>query len=133
MLFSGCSIPGGSEDAPNIIFLLTDDQRWDTMGCMGNEIIQTPNMDRLADEGTLFTNNFVTTSICAPSRASILTGQYQRRHGIDDFSKEFSPDAWQQTYPMLLRDSGYHTGFVGKFGIQNNSPLPEDDFDFIVE
>jgi arylsulfatase A-like enzyme len=129
-IFSGCSIPGGAEEPPNIIFLLTDDQRWDTMGCMGNEIIQTPNMDRLAAEGTLFTNNFITTSICAPSRVSILTGQYQRRHGIDDFSKEFSPDAWQQTYPMLLRNNGYHTGFVGKFGIQNNSPLPEDDFDF---
>jgi N-sulfoglucosamine sulfohydrolase-like protein/sulfatase-like protein len=61
---------------PNIIFLLTDDQRWDTMGCMENSIIQTPNMDELATNGVLFTNAFVTTSICCTSRASIFIGKY---------------------------------------------------------
>ena len=60
---------------PNIIFLLTDDQRWDTMGCTGNPIIQTPNMDAMANDGVRFTNAFVTTSICASSRASIFSGQ----------------------------------------------------------
>ncbi len=116
-------------EKPNVIFLLTDDQRWDAVGCMGNSVIKTPNMDRLAAKGVLFNNNFVTTSICAPSRASIFTGQYQRRHGIDDFNKGFSPSAWAQTYPMLLRQAGYYTGFVGKYGMANQSPLPEEQFD----
>ncbi len=61
---------------PNIIFLLTDDQRWDTLGSMGNGIIQTPNVDRLADGGVVFDNCFVTTSICMTNRACIFTGQY---------------------------------------------------------
>jgi len=64
---------------PNIIFLLTDDHRADAMGCAGNPIIQTPNMDALAASGVRFTNAFVTTSICASSRASIFTGQWTRR------------------------------------------------------
>lgn len=127
----GCGfLRRGTGEKPNIIFLLTDDQRWDAMGCTGNSVIKTPNMDRLAAKGVLFSNNFVTTSICAPSRASILTGQYQRRHGIDDFNKSFSPSAWAQTYPMLLRQAGYYTGFVGKYGMANQSPLPEEQFDF---
>jgi len=69
---SGCS--SGPERPPNILFLLTDDQRADALGCAGNSIIQTPNVDRLAEQGVLFENSFVTTSICAVSRASFLTG-----------------------------------------------------------
>src|SRR3546814_18955294 len=64
------------KDKPNIVFLLADDLRWDAMGAMGNSIIQTPNLDRMAGEGLLFRNAYVTTSICAVSRASILSGQY---------------------------------------------------------
>src|ERR1044071_7106986 len=71
---------------PNVLMLLTDDQRWDTLGCMGNPIIQTPNVDSIAARGTLFRNNFVTTAICMSSRASIFTGLYARCHGIDDFN-----------------------------------------------
>ena len=70
---------------PNIIMLVTDDHRADAMGCAGNPIIQTPNMDDLAANGVRFTNAFVTTSICCSSRASIFTGQWTRRHGIIDF------------------------------------------------
>src|SRR3546814_1986376 len=65
------------KDKPNIVFLLADDLRWDAMGAMGNSIIQTPNLDRMAGEGLLFRNAYVTTSICAVSRASILSGQYR--------------------------------------------------------
>lgn len=64
---------------PNIIFLMSDDQRWDLMGCMGNPVIKTPNMDRLAAEGVLFENAFLTTSICMASRASVMLGQFERR------------------------------------------------------
>lgn len=115
---------------PNIIFLLTDDQRWDSVGCMGNPIIHTPNMDYLAENGVLFKNAYVTTPICCSSRASILAGQYSRRHGIHDFSINFSGDALAQTYPMLLREAGYRTGFVGKYGIGNtDDTMPVEEFD----
>ncbi len=65
---------------PNIIFILTDDQRWDALGYSGNTIIRTPEMDKLAKEGTWFKNAFVSTPICAASRASIMTGLYERKH-----------------------------------------------------
>ncbi len=104
---------------PNILFLLTDDQRWNALGCMGDPNIKTPNLDHLAREGVIFRNHFVTTSICCVSRASIFTGQYERRHGIGDFSKPFTAAQWAQTYPALLRKHGYRTGFIGKFGVGN--------------
>ncbi|MEM8528920.1 MAG: sulfatase-like hydrolase/transferase [Bacteroidota bacterium] len=67
---------------PNIIFILTDDQRWDALGATGNDIIHTPNMDKMASEGVYFKNVFVTTPICAASRASVLTGMYERTHNF---------------------------------------------------
>ena len=135
MSLAGCeSELAGSSDAakkqPNIIFLLTDDQRADTMGCAGNPIIQTPNMDALANNGVRFTNAFVTTSICASSRASIFTGQWTRRHGINNFRTHFSEDALAQTYPMLLRQGGYRTGFIGKYGVGPKRDLPVDKYDY---
>lgn len=113
---------------PNIVFLLADDMRWDTLGCMGNPVIQTPHLDRLAAEGQVFDQCRVTTSICCSSRASILSGQYVCRHGIDDFAKTFTPEAFAQCYPALLRNHGYYTGFVGKYGV--GTELPEKAFDF---
>jgi len=115
---------------PNIIFLLTDDHRADAMGCAGNTIIQTPNMDALAANGIRFTNAFVTTSICASSRASIFSGQWTRRHGIDNFRRNFPPEELAQTYPMLLRDAGYRIGFIGKYGVGPNKELPVDKYDY---
>ena len=102
---------------PNIIFLLTDDQRWDAVGFMGNDIVRTPHLDSLAARGVVFERAMVTTAICAISRASILSGQYALRHGINDFSTSFTPTAFAQTYPAQLRAAGYFTGFVGKYGI----------------
>lgn len=125
---SSCAQKDKSSGRPNVIFLLTDDQRWDTMGCMGNSIIRTPNMDRLAEKGVLFESNFVTTSICAASRASIFAGQYTRRHRIIDFKTGFSPSALKRTYPLLMRRVGYRIGFIGKWGVGNN--LPEKEFDY---
>jgi len=113
---------------PNIIFLLTDDQRWDALGFAGNDVIQTPHLDDLARDGIYFRNAYVTSSICAVSRASILTGQYARRHGIWDFGTSLSDAAFADTYPMLLRRAGYRTGFIGKFGVGRN--LPERQFDY---
>ncbi len=113
---------------PNLIVLVTDDQRWDSMGCMGNRIIRTPNQDRLASEGVLFTNNFCTTSICMSSRASIFTGMYTRRHQINSFAQPLPDNLFSQTYPVLLRKAGYRTGFIGKWGL--GGPLPRKSFDY---
>jgi arylsulfatase A-like enzyme len=115
---SAATVPS-SKTRPNLVFILTDDQRFDSMGCAGNPIIQTPNVDRLASSGVRFVNHFATTAICCVSRASILSGQYERRHGIGNFSTPFSQDQWTATYPMLLRAAGYRTGFIGKFGVGN--------------
>jgi len=121
--------PGGATTArPNIIFFLTDDMRWDAMGCAGNKIIRTPNLDGLASQGTLFRNCFCTTSICSTSRASFLTGQYARRHRVGDFATPLSPEAFAETFPAMLRKAGYYTGLVGKWGL-GGAP-PEDAFDF---
>jgi arylsulfatase A-like enzyme len=102
---------------PNIIFILTDDHRWDALGFAGNLIIQTPEMDRLAEEGKFFENAFVTTPICAASRASILTGLYERTHGYTFGQGDIKQPYIDHSYPMLLKSSGYFTGFFGKFGV----------------
>ncbi len=117
---------------PNLLFILTDDQRWNTLGCMGDTNILTPHIDRLAKEGVLFQNHFVTTSICCCSRASIFTGQYMRRHGIEGFTTPFTVAQWAETYPALLRKNGYRTGFIGKFGVGNDPEVKAmaDKFDY---
>lgn len=117
-------------EKPNIIFILTDDHRWDALGAMGNKIIQTPHLDQLAGDGIMFRNAYVTTAICAVSRASFLSGQYQSRHKIDDFSTSFSPEALNKTYPMLLKEAGYKVGFIGKYGVGNPKDQPKEQYDF---
>ena len=112
-----------SQDRPNIIFILTDDQRWDALGHAGNEIIQTPEMDQLAREGTYFKNAFVTTPICAASRASIITGMYERKHNYTFGQPPLSRKVFKQSYFSLLNKAGYHTGFIGKFGVKVNGKL----------
>lgn len=104
---------------PNIIFFLTDDQRYDTMGFMGNKQVYTPNLDKLASESAKFRNAFHVAPICMPSRASIQLGKYiaQHRCGFDlptDYT--VTRDEYQESYPVLLRKNGYYTGFIGKFG-----------------
>ncbi len=123
-------------ERPNILFIFTDDQPQICMGCMGNEHIQTPNMDRLAADGVLFTNAFVTTAICCSNRACILTGQHMRRHGIRGFQAPLSAEAFARTYPALLQKAGYRTGYLGKFAVGSTRPeirhlsLPAERFDF---
>ena len=131
-----CRSLQADERRPNIILMYTDDQALKCMGAMGNNHIQTPNMDRLAQRGVLFNNAFVTTAICCCNRASILTGQHMIRHGIHDFATPLSTEAFDQTYPALLRKSGYRTGFLGKYAIGNAGKngselaLPAEKFDF---
>jgi len=122
-------LPGAEAPSrPNILLLVTDDQRWDALGAAGNRLIRTPHLDRLAAGGVLFKNCFCTTSICATSRASLLCGQWARRHGIHDFATSFSPQAWRQTFPAVLRRCGYRVGFVGKWGVGRTLPRQQYDF-----
>ena len=103
---------------PNIIFILTDDQRWNALAYSGNKNIITPSMDMLAEEGVYFPHAMVTTPICSASRASIFSGVHERTHRYTfqtgDIRQEFMEDA----YPGLLKKSGYYTGFFGKFGVK---------------
>jgi len=107
----------GSAKRPSFVFFLTDDQRYDIMGCAGNPIIQTPEMDRLAREGVRFVNAFVTTSICAASRASIFCGLYERTHQFTFGTPPVRMEHVDVSYPVVLRQAGYRTGFCGKFGV----------------
>lgn len=114
---------------PNILFVLTDDQRWDALGCAGNRVIRTPTIDRMARDGVQFERAFVTTPICAASRASILTGLYERAHGYTFGKPLLTRGATGLTYPALLRQSGYRTGFVGKLGVAVEKGAEREMFD----
>jgi len=120
-LIAGCTgsqQEATSSETPNIIFILTDDQRWDALGYAGNEIIETPEIDKLASEGTYFRKAFVTTPICAASRASIFSGLHERTHNYTFQRGQIKEPYMQISYPVKLRECGYYTGFYGKFGVQ---------------
>lgn len=109
----------------NILLLYADDWRHDSIGCAGNPVVKTPNIDRLASQGVRFDRACVTTSICGVSRASLLTGQWMSRHGNEGFAMFRTP--WAETFPGLLRTSGYWVGHVGKW---HNGKFPGDHYDF---
>lgn len=129
-LAHGCS-SGPSRRPPNILFVMTDDQQWSQMSCAGSAILETPNMDRLASEGVRFSNACCTNSLCAPSRATILTGCLSHVHGIRGNSERADAverlDPTLPTFPELLRQAGYRTGLMGKWHIRE-SPRGFDDW-----
>lgn len=112
---------------PNVVLLLGDDHRSDALGCMGNPVVRTPELDRLAAEGVLFGNHFCTTPICCASRASIMLGEYAGGHKIYDFATPLNARQAERAYFGQMRQAGYHTGFIGKYGVGNK--MPTDDFD----
>jgi uncharacterized sulfatase len=125
------ALPGSGESRrpPNILFFLSDDQRNDALSCSGNAIVRTPMIDALAARGVRFENAFVTTSICAASRASFLTGAWERSHQYT-FGTPPLDDRWvTASYPARLRQQGWHTGLVGKFGVNVNAGAAKQMFD----
>ncbi|MEZ6055972.1 MAG: sulfatase-like hydrolase/transferase [Planctomycetaceae bacterium] len=119
-----------SAERPNIIFLFADDQTTSTLGCYGNPIVQSPNIDSLAAQGTRFENAFVSQPICWVSRTTILTGLYGRSYGTSKSPDVTRPDAAETLYSDLLRKSGYRTGFFGKWHAKMPAGYrPQDHFD----
>jgi len=109
----------GNSDRPNIIFLLTDDQRDNTLGGMGHPFVRTPNMDKLLKQGVRFSNTYIAQSVSSPSRVCLFTGMHERKHGVGfSSSYQLSEGQWEESYPSLLREKGYFTGFIGKFGVE---------------
>ena len=115
-LFISCQI---ETKKPNIIFLLTDDQRDNTFSCMGHPWVNTPNIDNLIENGVRFSNTYIAEPVCSPSRVSIFSGMHERIHGVGFTSSyHLTEEQWEDTYPALLRNNGYYTGFIGKFGLE---------------
>ena len=107
-------------ERPNILFIFTDDHASHAMSCYGSKINETPNLDRIADEGMLFRNCFCTNSICGPSRAVIQTGKYSHKNGFYMNGDQF--DGTQQTFPKLLQAAGYQTAVIGKWHLGEHMP-----------
>ncbi|MEW4565581.1 sulfatase [Bremerella sp. JC770] len=115
---------------PNILFVLCDDLRPDAVGCLGSEHVKTPRIDQIAKEGILFNNSFCTTSLCSPSRASILTGLYAHAHGVTNNFTEFPTE--MATFPKRLQDAGYETAYIGKYHMGEDNDEPRPGFDWFV-
>lgn len=133
VVFSSCSTTqekskeeiSAAESRPNIIFIMSDDHAYQAISAYQNHLIQTPNIDRIANEGMLFTNASVTNSICAPSRAAILTGKHNHINGKIDNHMPF--DTTQVTFPQIFQEAGYQTAMFGKLHFGNN-PKGFDQF-----
>ncbi len=117
-------------EQPNVVFILSDDHRYDFMSCVEGcpSFLKTPNMDRLANEGGFFKNAFVSTSLCSPSRASILTGQYMHHHRVVDNQRDVPEGT--RFFPSDLQAGGYNTAFIGKWHMGHDSDEPRDGFDY---
>ncbi|WP_440877108.1 sulfatase-like hydrolase/transferase [Thalassotalea sp. PLHSN55] len=138
-ILSGCnsqkeisvSEPEAKAKQPNILFILSDDHRWDLIGKY-HPIIKTPNLDKLANQGTVFKNAFVTTPICATSRVSILTSLTERTHDFTFGRPGTGIEESNSIYPKVLKDNGYRSAFVGKYEIKLSGKA-EDKFDYFKE
>lgn len=117
-------------ERPNVVFVLTDDMRWDCMSVAGHPYLKTPNIDRLAAEGLYFRNSFCTTSLCSPSRASILSGMYAHSHGVSNNFTEY-PES-MPSFPRQLQATGYRTGYIGKYHMGENNDEKRPGFDYFV-
>lgn len=115
---------------PNVLFILCDDLRPDALGCYGSKHVKTPNIDRLAAEGVLFQNAFCTTSLCSPSRASILSGLYAHTHGVTNNFTEYP--STMGSFPQVLQKAGYATAYIGKYHMGEDNDEPRPGYDWFV-
>lgn len=134
-------------EKPNILFILADDLGYHDLSCMGSKYYETPHIDRIANEGMIFTNGYATCQVCSPSRASIMLGQFPARHGITDWIGAKTREAWREagrfnkllppeyvhnlpqeavTLPEALKEAGYKTFFAGKWHLGEKGSWPED-------
>ncbi|WP_167614992.1 sulfatase [Maribellus sediminis] len=125
ILLSSCNSESEPPKCPNIIFIMSDDHAYQAISAYTDKLIKTPNIDRIAEDGMLFTNACVTNSICAPSRATILTGKHTHINGKID--NNFPFDTTNITFPQLLHNAGYQTAMFGKLHFGNN-PKGFDEF-----
>ncbi len=122
---SACSKDESPDRPPNIVVVLVDDLRWDDIAIAGHPFVETPNIDRLANEGARFLNAFVATPLCSPSRATLLTGQYAHTHGITDNTARDAASHALPTFAVPLAAAGYQTAFIGKWHMGNDdTPRP---------
>ena len=121
------AMPASAADRPNIVFIMSDDHAAHAIGAYGSRVNQTPNIDRLAREGALLEHVMATNSICTPSRATILTGQYSHLNGVPMFNRF---DSSRRTVATLLQQGGYYTGMIGKWHL-GSDPVGFDRWEIL--
>ncbi|QDT59965.1 Arylsulfatase [Stieleria bergensis] len=119
-----------AEERPNVIVVLCDDIRWNALSCAGHPHLKTPHIDSLASEGLYFENMFCTTSLCSPSRATILSGLYAHAHGVTNNFTDYP--AQLDSFPRRLQQAGYETAYIGKWHMGEKSDEPRPGFDYFV-
>ncbi len=125
LLLGACALTAGFASAeverpPNIVYVMTDDQRWDTFGCYGRPEFKTTNIDKLSAEGVTFDNAHYAVAICTPSRVTVMTGRYFASHEAGftyPYNKSVSREDFQDSYHAILKKAGYRSGFIGKYGV----------------
>lgn len=116
-----------STEQPNIVFIFSDDHANRAISAYGSDLVKTPNIDRIANEGAIFDNTFVGNSICQPSRASVMTGKHSHKNGVTDNTARWNPN--QVAFPKLLEQAGYETALIGKWHMR---PTPVNEFGYSI-